>query len=89
MIRGLIHHYYPVQLFRPGGMVGAKYFNFERPGGNFSVENSLRIEGTVIITDAGVIAADDEMTCAPCSGGNKRVEPLRAGRHIACRSRSR
>ena len=68
-----------VQFLRPGGMIRFKNLDLQRALGNFFVENRLRVERSVIAAHSGVIAADDEMRCSPCSGEKRRANTASRG----------
>ncbi len=42
-------------------MIGAEYFNLHCIIGNLGIENSLRVESAIVVTDASMIAPDNKM----------------------------
>jgi hypothetical protein len=60
VIRRLAHHHHLVQLLRVGGVVGLEDLDLERACRHL-VEDGLRVEGAVVVADAGMVAADDEV----------------------------
>ena len=65
MIRYVSHHDHPVELPRIRGMVRLEYLNVQGAVRNLIVENCLRIERAIVISNTRVITTDYEM-CTSC-----------------------
>ena len=59
-MRAVAHHHHFVAALAPDGVVAAEDLDFECAIGD-AVEDGLGVEGAVVVADAGVVAADDQM----------------------------
>jgi hypothetical protein len=89
VIRRVTHHHHAIELLAVGGVIGPVDLDLQRTLGHLLVEDRLRVEAAVVVADAGVVAADDQVAAAAVLAEHRVQHGLPRARHRACRSRSR